>query len=107
MGVPVATTVPSDELRGCGGFSLRGPVGGRAYGIPLKESMPPEVEPITVAESRTTDGDVLFPIPGAASATFARQNPKLIENLIAATMESEVNRIQQTTAENMGSCTST
>jgi hypothetical protein len=68
-GFPVAITVPKLDVIGCGGFRRRGPTGGCAYGIPLKESIPAKLDPTTVAYWRSTVGaNCCFAEVGAAIA---------------------------------------
>lgn len=72
-GVPVVMTTPRFLTMGCGGLSLRGPMGGCANGMPLKESMPRKLDPTTVAESSVTTGpDCLFSNEGAAATRGSR-----------------------------------
>jgi hypothetical protein len=66
-GFPVAITVPKLDVIGCGGCRRRGPTGGCAYGIPLKESIPAKLDPTTVAYWRLTVGaNCRFSEDGAA-----------------------------------------
>lgn len=53
---PVASNVPRLLSRGCGGLSLRGPVGGLANGMPLKDSTLGPLDPTKVPEEMVTEG---------------------------------------------------
>ena len=57
VGTPVAVTVPIEVVIGCGGFNRSTPIGGWAYGMPLKESMLSNVDPTTVPFVIVTDGE--------------------------------------------------
>ena len=69
LGVPVAVSVPKELVRGCGGFNRRSPIGGVAKGMPLKESTPSSVEPMTVPCCMAADGADALSSNGAASAS--------------------------------------
>ena len=49
LGLPVASTFPRADVRGCGGFSLSWFTGGWAYGMPLNDSTFKMFVPVTVA----------------------------------------------------------
>lgn len=74
LGMPVAANVPDgyDAVIDCGGFSRRLPVGGRANGMPLKDSTLPVELPTIVPFLTTAEGTIArFSSKGAARAVVS------------------------------------
>lgn len=86
----VPSIVPTLEAMGFGGFNRSDPTGGWAYGMPLKESTPEELEPTTVAYDRVTVGEAArFSIVGAASVRGRTETAKLIRYFILSDRHTE------------------
>src|SRR6478672_7224574 len=67
----VASRVPVHFGMGSGGFQRIAPVGGSAYGMPLKLRTPPAATPITLPAGASTTGGELSAATGKAGRALA------------------------------------